>query len=103
MEVYHSPIVIGGVMEQIYDDVVEMLAQQIVNATEKKLSSNGYDKTYEGRVLSSLGSNKYTVLINGVNYDVYSNNDLTYSTMEYVWVTAPCGNKSKQYISGRKR
>lgn len=84
-----------------YIDSIQTLAKQIVLAVNN--SPVVYDQTYAGMVESVSASGKYSVTINEVSSEMYSNSDAQFKAGDKVWITAPCGNRSKQYISGRRR
>lgn len=63
-----------------------------------------FDRTHQGRIVTVLGSNKYTVAIQGADYtSVPSCNDMTYVVNEGVWVTMPQNDWDNMFILGRRR
>lgn len=84
-----------------YVDLIQTLAKQIVLAVNNAPVT--CDQTYAGMIELVLPNDKYTVLINEVSSEIYSNSDIQFKAGDKVWITAPCGNRSKQFISGRRR
>ena len=101
---YHSPLIL--VMNMNQTEILELakvMAFEVDKAIMKRNTEISNDRTYDGIITSALGNNKYMILILNEYYEVYSNSDIQYVAGDKVWVTAPCNDKSKQFISGRRR
>lgn len=92
-------------MQTNSESAVSVLAAQIYKVALKAVAKASYDKTYPARIkrVINSGGGKYEVDLLGDSYVVYSNNDMTYSLNEAVWVTAPQNKFNDKYISGRRR
>jgi len=55
-----------------YDNIVKDMISSIKLMIKKEIGKARFDSTVRGRVIESLGSGKYKVLINGKEYTVKS-------------------------------
>lgn len=84
----------------------EKIAAAIDKIIEKRLSTEAYDKTVEGKVVSIVDSSagEYKVSINSMIYDAYSLNvAITYEVDDEVYIKIPQNNMSfRKYIEGKR-
>ena len=69
------------------NDAVRILAHEMKKVAQTIIDNAKFDKTVKGRVISSLGNNKYSVMINNVEYEaLYNNNSLSQNDIVYVTI-----------------
>ena len=69
------------------NDAVKILAHEIKKIAQTIIDNAKFDKTVKGRIVSSLGNNKYSVMINNVEYEaLYDNNNLSLNDIVYVTI-----------------
>lgn len=69
------------------NDAVKILAHEIKRVTKTMIDNAKFDKTVKGRIRSYLGNNRYSVMINNVEYEaLYSNNNLSVNDIVYVTI-----------------
>lgn len=81
------------------NDVIKVLYNQIIDIAEEVNKKN--DRTISTAIVGK-NENKYTVRINGVEYNVLNGTGFGLSIGQQVWVTIPQNNYSKIFISGIK-
>ena len=84
-----------------YTSVVECLSAEIGKSIQKYMGSASFDKTKQGIVIASLGSNKYSVRIEGTVYTVPSCTSDAYSTNDNVLVLYVQNDAKRKYIIGK--
>ena len=84
------------------DNTKEFIKQQMWKAIENILPDSiakaPFDKTTEGRIVASLGNGKYTVAINGTNYDASVYGLSTFEVNEVVKISIPQNDFKRLYI-----
>ena len=80
------------------EEAVKTLVNVIQTAVDKNIATASFDKTTEGRILSSLGSNQYSVGINGDTYTLSSYGDTAFVANDVVKVMIPQNNSTRMYI-----
>jgi len=83
------------------NEAIDVLAEQIINAVSACLESAPFDKTKQGIITASLGSNKYSVRIEGTVYTVPSCTSTTYATNDNVLVLYVQNDAKRKYIIGK--
>ena len=69
------------------NDAVKILAHEIKKVAQTMIDNAKFDKTVKGRITSYLGHNKYSVMINNVEYEaLYGNDDLSINEIVYVTI-----------------
>jgi len=80
---------------------IDVLAEQIISAVSACLENAPFDKTKQGIVTASLGSNKYSVRIEGTVFTVPSCTATTYSVNDNVLVLYVQNDAKRKYIIGK--
>jgi len=71
----------------IENEAIQILTKEIVRVIKTIVNKAQFDKTVKGRIISVLGNNKYSVLIDGNEYvALYRNNDLSVNDVVYVTI-----------------
>ena len=71
----------------IEKDAVKILAQEMKKVAKAVIDNAKFDKTVKGRIVSSLGNNKYYVAINNATYlALYHDNSLAIDDIVYVTI-----------------
>lgn len=71
----------------IETDAVKILAQEIKKVAKIMIDNAKFDKTVKGRIVSSLGNNQYSVMINNAEYKaLYINNNLHVNDIVYITI-----------------
>lgn len=68
-------------------DAVKILAHEMKKVAQTIIDNAKFDRTVKGRIVSSLGNNRYSVMINNVEYEaLYNNNTLSKNDIVYVTI-----------------
>lgn len=68
-------------------EAIKTLAHEICEVAKTIIDNAKFDKTVKGRIVSSLGNNKYSVMINNVEYEaLYNDNNLSINDIVYVTI-----------------
>lgn len=71
----------------IENEAVKILAQEMKKVAKTIIDNAKFDRTVKGRIVSSLGNNRYSVMINNVEYKaLYDNNNLSVNDIVYVTI-----------------
>lgn len=80
-------------------EAIKIMIGSILNMI--KTTKLDYDKTYTGRVKTSLGGNFYVVEIKGNDYTLRCLNMVSLNVNDTVKVLSPQGNDTNMFILGK--
>ncbi len=91
-------------MNKDQKSAIDVIADSIISTCRKMVSNANYDKTYGATVIKSLdGKNDYyEVMVEGSTRNVKNGTPMSFDSSCPVWCTAPCGDMSNMFISGRR-
>ena len=83
---------------------IEAITDSVIIACKKFMSEASFDRTYSATVLKSLdGKNDfYEVMVEGQAREIKNATPMRFDPSCPVWCTAPGGDISKMFISGRR-
>lgn len=87
-------------MSRIYDETVDAIAAAINQAAQAATQNLPYDMSYQGIVKAVNGNHRYTVTVEGKDYDVKALNQQVYEVGDRVMVQWPCAADHNKYILG---
>jgi membrane protein implicated in regulation of membrane protease activity len=80
-------------------EAIKIMVGSILNMI--KTTKLDYDKTYTGKVKTSLGNNTYVVEIKGSDYNLRCLNEASLNVNDIVKVLSPQGNDTNMFILGK--
>lgn len=91
-------------MNKDQKDAIDVISDSIISTCRKVLDNAAYDKTYAASVIKSNdGKNDfYDVMVEGEIRAIKNATPMTFDPSCPVWCTAPMGDLSKMFISGRR-
>ena len=87
-------------MSRVYDETVDAIAAAINQAAQAATQNLPYDISYQGVVKALNGNHRYTVTVEGKDYDVKALNQQVYEVGDRVMVQWPCSADHNKYILG---
>ena len=68
-------------------EAIKILAQEMKKVAQTIIDNAKFDRTVKARIISSLGNNKYSVMINNAEYEaLYHDNSLSVNDIVYVTI-----------------
>lgn len=91
-------------MNKTQKGAIDTIADSIIETCKKVLADASFDKTFGATVLRSLdGKNDfYEVMVEGQLREIKNATPMRFDPSCPVWCTAPCGDLSRMFISGRR-
>lgn len=91
-------------MQKEQKEAIDVIADSIIEACKKIINNAAYDKTYAATVLKSndMKNDFYDVMVEGESRTVKNATPMYFDPSCPVWCTAPMGDLTKMFISGRR-
>ena len=84
-----------------FSEMISVMSNEIHKYIDKGIESAPFDKTKQGIVTASLGSNKYSVKIEGTVFTVPSCTSDTYAVNDNVYVLYVQSDAKRKCITGK--
>lgn len=91
-------------MKKEQKDAIDTMADAIITTCRRIINGAAYDKTYAATVLKAndLKNDFYEVMVEGEARSIKNATPMTFDPSCPVWCTAPMGDMTKMFISGRR-